>query len=69
MERAKHLESGWPYLSPDIETKLKSQFPHLQNGIITTVLTVLFQSLIVAMPQTKTHAFPTAVHFLAHTWH
>lgn len=61
MERTKHLELGWPYLSPDIETRLKSQFPHLQNGIITTILIVLFPSLIVALPQTKTHAFPTAI--------
>lgn len=44
---------------------LKLQFLHKENGIITTTLTVLFLSHIIAMPRNKKYVFIVTLQFLA----
>lgn len=63
MESTTHLESS--HINSDTANMLYLQLPYLQNGIITTTLTVLFLSLIIAMPRTKKYAFIATVQ----SWH
>lgn len=67
MVRTKHSESKWLCINSDTATMLKLQFSHTENGIITTTLTVLFLSHIIAMPRTEKYVFIVTVQFLSHS--
>lgn len=57
----------WWKSNSDTPNMLKLPFPHTQNAITATTLTVLFLSLIRDMPRTKKYAFIVTAQFLAHS--